>query len=190
MLHDLLQGGGENEGPTSTGELILESPVLLVMLFADAELFRVHHLVLASEVNSHPSTASDIVEAAKPAESPLHRYFEWDDSKAAELYREDQARNLFRSIAVKMVNRDGHEDLIRAFHPIQVKAVLPEEDKATQQKSYTPLAIIVEDPTMRQEVVRDAKQHLIAFRTRFEKYQGLLGENFQPIFDFIKDLDG
>lgn len=38
----------------------------------------------------------DVVEAARPATSPLHSQFEWDDGVAAERYRNDQARSLIR----------------------------------------------------------------------------------------------
>lgn len=38
----------------------------------------------------------DVVDAAKPNDSPLHPYFEWDDDKAADNWRLDQARRLLR----------------------------------------------------------------------------------------------
>lgn len=45
-------------------------------------------------------TPGDVVEAARPAESPLHDQFEWDDTAAAERYRLEQARALIRSVRV------------------------------------------------------------------------------------------
>jgi hypothetical protein len=42
-----------------------------------------------------------VVDAARDPASPLHDKFEWDDSKAAEAHRLNQARTLIRS--VKMV---------------------------------------------------------------------------------------
>lgn len=45
----------------------------------------------------HPQA---VVADARDAKSPLHRYFEWDDKKAAEAHRMDQARALIRSIRV------------------------------------------------------------------------------------------
>jgi hypothetical protein len=49
-------------------------------------------------------TAADVVAAARPEGSPLHRFFEWDDAKAGELYREELARYYIR--AVEVVVRD------------------------------------------------------------------------------------
>lgn len=43
-------------------------------------------------------TPSAVVEAARDVRSPLHRHFEWDDSKAAHAYRKDQAREIIRVI--------------------------------------------------------------------------------------------
>jgi hypothetical protein len=45
----------------------------------------------------HPQA---VVADARDEKSPLHRYFEWDDRKAAEAHRVDQARALIRSIRV------------------------------------------------------------------------------------------
>lgn len=43
---------------------------------------------------------SDVVDAARPKESPLHRFFEWDNGKAARKFRIEQARWLVRSVRV------------------------------------------------------------------------------------------
>lgn len=42
----------------------------------------------------------DVVREARREDHPLHGEFEWDDSKAAESYRIDQARTLIRSVRV------------------------------------------------------------------------------------------
>jgi hypothetical protein len=39
-----------------------------------------------------------VVEAARHRKNPLHKFFEWDDSVAAELHRRHQARHLISSI--------------------------------------------------------------------------------------------
>jgi hypothetical protein len=42
-------------------------------------------------------TAADVVAAARPARSPLHRFFTWDQAVAADKCRLDEARRLIRS---------------------------------------------------------------------------------------------
>lgn len=49
--------------------------------------------------------ADVVAEASDPA-SPLHDYFEWDDSEAARKYRLSQARTLIRSIKVEITVRE------------------------------------------------------------------------------------
>jgi hypothetical protein len=45
-------------------------------------------------------TPNDVLEDARRPESPLHEYFEWDESKAAQAHRLDQARTLIRSVKI------------------------------------------------------------------------------------------
>lgn len=47
-------------------------------------------------------TPVSVVDAARSPESPLHRYFEWNDSLAAIAHRLDQARVLIRSVRVSV----------------------------------------------------------------------------------------
>lgn len=47
-------------------------------------------------------TAEEVLEAARPSASPLHGFFEWDDSKAAEAHRLEQARDLIRRVKIEL----------------------------------------------------------------------------------------
>lgn len=51
--------------------------------------------------NDGKITPLQLVEAAQDTDSPLHGYFEWDDTEAAQKYREAQARTLLRSCEIK-----------------------------------------------------------------------------------------
>ena len=48
-------------------------------------------------------TPQEIVEAARPEDSILHGCFEWDDGKAAEAWRLEQARELIRRVKIEVV---------------------------------------------------------------------------------------
>lgn len=50
-----------------------------------------------------PLQAEDIVNAARSRRSPLHKYFEWDDSIAAERYRQVQARQLLHYFEIEII---------------------------------------------------------------------------------------
>ena len=49
-------------------------------------------------------TAKDVLIAARPKNSPIHKYFDWDDTTAAEKYRLFQARILITSYRVIINN--------------------------------------------------------------------------------------
>ena len=52
--------------------------------------------------NGNKITPSDVVDAARPEDSPLHSRFEWDDSVAGEKYREAQAAQLIRTVRIEV----------------------------------------------------------------------------------------
>lgn len=58
------------------------------------------------DTKSDEAARRTIVDTAQSANSPLHRYFEWDDAKAADLHRLDHAGKMLRSIRIKVVEDD------------------------------------------------------------------------------------
>ena len=45
-------------------------------------------------------TPERVIEVARPRTSPLHEFFEWDDSEAAKQWRLEQARRMIRGVEV------------------------------------------------------------------------------------------
>lgn len=80
--------------------------------------------VLARLAADDRLTREAIVAAAAPQRAPLHRYFEWDDSEAARLYRLEQAGQIRRCILVRPIDEPDQEP-VRAF----VKTVRRDEDE-------------------------------------------------------------
>ena len=60
-------------------------------VYIELELIRAEHGVI---------TPKHVVKRAEPPENYLHRFFEWNDKKAAQKYREEQARKLINSIVI------------------------------------------------------------------------------------------
>lgn len=56
---------------------------------------------------------SDVVNAARDVNSPLHAHFEWDNGEAADKWREEQARQLIRSITIEV--NAGEPTIVRAY---------------------------------------------------------------------------
>ena len=47
-------------------------------------------------------TAKAVLKVAQDRDNPLHEYFEWDDTEAAEKYRLSQAENLIRRVKIEV----------------------------------------------------------------------------------------
>jgi hypothetical protein len=60
----------------------------------------------------------DVLNEARKRNHPLHRHFIWDNDKAAELYRIDQARALIRSVKI-IAAEEVNQAAGRAYHSIQ-----------------------------------------------------------------------
>jgi len=61
-------------------------------------------------------TPEAVVREATKLRSPLHNWFEWDDTEAARQYRLEQARDLIRAVTVTFIGGDdGEERTVRAF---------------------------------------------------------------------------
>lgn len=61
-------------------------------------------------------TTDAVIDDARDPSSPLHRYFEWDDSEAAEKYRQVQAGLLIRRVRVVwQPSKKSEPRRVRAF---------------------------------------------------------------------------
>lgn len=110
---------------------------------------------LRDEVGS--LTADLVVEAATPADHPLHSRFEWDDTVAGHAYRLTQAAQLLR-VTFKPDPSQPRE--LRAF--VAVKG------KGTQRCDYVPVAEAMSDAFTRRIVLADMEREWRIFRRRYE----------------------
>jgi len=81
-------------------------------------------------------TSAVIVEESRNKDSPLHPAFEWDDSAAAQKYRERQAGTLVRAIVLVEEKR---QDEPKPVFTLTVK---------DEQRQYMPSEIVVKDAEM------------------------------------------
>lgn len=114
-----------------------------------------------------------LIREAQAADSPLHEFFEWDDRKAAERYRSQQARTLLGGLKVTVKIVDKSDPSLST--KTQVK-FLPEDGEKTTVYTVTTTRLEAEDrlfglpekekqqPTTRLE---RAQQELRVFRVRY-----------------------
>jgi hypothetical protein len=118
-------------------------------------------------------TPGAVVEAAKNRRHILHSHFEWDNVKAADAYRIDQARHLIRIIRVE---DDAQDEAPRAFMSVRSESGV----------SYRSLGDVKKSSDFQIEVLRAAKRDLLAFRARYRGLQDV----FPDIASAIEKIDG
>lgn len=119
------------------------------------------------------ATASEIVAAAKPVESPIHGYFEWRNTEAARLYREEQARLLARSVEVKILDSAGDEVWTRAFEHVNV--VVDTSAGMISRSTYAPATTVWESRELADQVTDRMRRELAAMVDRYGRYEHLAG---------------
>lgn len=105
----------------------------------------------------------DLVEKARPKNSPIHRLFQWDDAIAGHKYRLYQAQYHIRHLRVKVENVDAST---RAVHNFRVKS----------ESIHAPVEVVVSSDKLRQLTVDKAWRELMAWKARYIEYQDVFGE--------------
>lgn len=107
-----------------------------------------------------PLTAESVLAAAKPG-TALHRFFEWNDKKAAHEYRLEQARRLIRSIEVVIEDGKGKTVAMKGFFSVE---------NAQGARSYEPMEFVFNTPDLSDQVIAEAHAQLQSWLERYKKY--------------------
>jgi hypothetical protein len=100
-------------------------------------------------------TPAVVVETARSPRNILHRHFQWDDQKAAEAFRLDQARCLIRSIVVE--DDEAEDGNSQAFISISDKG----------GTSYRTLTAVKNSADLQAKVLAAAQRDLTAWERRY-----------------------
>lgn len=121
------------------------------------------------------TTPDDIVADASKARSPLHSFFDWDDTTAAHKHRLLQARQLINHLHVVIVYK-GEQIESRAFHSVEI-----EYDDDTTGREYAGIDVVDATPDYSQQVVRTALRQMQAWAQRYKQYSAIFGVVFEAI---------
>jgi hypothetical protein len=100
-----------------------------------------------------------VVSAARPKNSPLHEYFDWEDSEAARCWRLHQARNLIRvCVRIEELPNDEKQE-------IQVFVSLP--DDRNDEGGYRVMTDVLNDDERREALLEMALKDLQVFRRKY-----------------------
>lgn len=107
---------------------------------------------------------ADVVESARPKNSPLHSRFTWDDNEAAEKYRLWQARQLI-AVTVSYIGpeREGAERM-RVFVSLTSDRV---------DGGYREVEAVMIDPGQREIMMADALEEMERFQKKYADLQEL-----------------
>lgn len=142
----------------------------------------------AIRAKSNTLTPELVLADAHADASPLHAFFEWDDSLAAQKYRVDQAGNLIRSIQVTYVDleesapRQISLDSVQAAdepqaNPVRAFVAITLEDG---QRGYEITGAAMANPDLRQQVLSRAHSELSAISRKWREVSEL-AEVFQAL---------
>lgn len=132
---------------------------------ADAQLAGEMCMKLADEGRL---TAKDLLDESRPVDAPLHDEFEWDDSLAAESWREHQARNIINSLLIVPEKSEP----VRGFFKIE-----------QAERNYHSVTAILSRKDTAQRLFDNAMRELMAFQ---RKYQAL--EQFNEVWQAIANI--
>lgn len=126
--------------------------------------------VMTELSNTIGLTAQNLVNVSRPEDAPLHGCFEWDDSKAAESYREYQARKIIASIEIVSSDAVGGgmveiEPVLptRAFHAL----------RTNDSEGYESIGQIMSDEEKKERLLELAKKDARIFKEKYGQLQKL-----------------
>ena len=116
----------------------------------------------------------EVVRSARAKRSPLHKFFTWDDSEAAQLRRLDEARHLVRSVEVRIV------DLGRKKQTVLVRAFVNLRRGHGQHEPYYSTVRVMKSADLRGALVAKALEEAAAWHRRYS-HLSELAEIFNSI---------
>lgn len=106
-----------------------------------------------------------LVDESRDVNAVLHTAFEWNDTTAAELYRNKQARTLIRAIV-------RYED----NQPTECREYVLVVNKP-ETKNYVPVDIVKADAKMYEDAISTMIRQLSALMTTIKQFDALVVEN-------------
>lgn len=119
---------------------------------------------LQASLGKQTITAKELLDASRDENAPLHSCFEWDDSVAAEKFRQEQARKII--IGIEVTKSETIPTTTRLFVNVVPTAAKKQGEFATIFQ-----AMVVDD--WREQVLMDALKELRSFQRKYSVYKEL-----------------
>jgi hypothetical protein len=117
-------------------------------------------------------TPADVLAEARDPGSPLHRFFEWDDTVAAEKHRLQVAATLTRSVVYRVMTIGPEMQKYTPVFPT-VKQI---DQAGVEGRKYRSLPYVLEQPDLKKQMMDQAVQKLEATIRHFRTLEALASE--------------
>lgn len=105
-------------------------------------------------------TAKALLDANRPLDAPLHGEFDWNDTTAAEAWREHQARRIINSLVIV----SDKSEPVRGFFKIE-----------RTESTYQSISTILRSESATEKLLDTALKELEAFKRKYITLQQLCG---------------
>lgn len=130
-----------------------------------------HILRDLAEKNGGEITPEIVLQEAKRKNSPLHPFFCWDNTKAAEEYRLIQAASLIRRIKITIPSSDETSIKVRAFINVCPQAEAEETPEEQARGVYVSFQHATTVESYREQMIANCKRDVEAFRRKYSALQ-------------------
>lgn len=111
-------------------------------------------------------TPEQVVEHARPKDSPIHQDFDWDKSVAAKKWNLHQARQLIGNVLL-IEEREGEKISSRAYHHVIERSLMG------KSSVYISDHVVWEREELAAQVIERAKREFVNWQRRYENYSEL-----------------
>lgn len=142
-------------------------------------LYKANAETIYNEIMSIGETVkpSDVVEFARNENTALHNLFTWDDSVAAERYREHEARCIIRNIVIIENDKSNNDK----DNVVVVRAIMSTNERT---REYTTVQKVVTNKDSYARLLAAALAELTAFKKKYETLSG----DLEVVFDAIDQI--
>ena len=113
-------------------------------------------------------TTQNLLDSARPEDSPIHPCYEWDDSIAAERYRRKQSRDILNNL----VRVEVVETVTEPLNTVKAFVNIADNDKFESGK-YVYTNVAFANDGMKDIILRKALDELNSFKKRYENLKEL-----------------
>lgn len=121
----------------------------------------------------------DVIEDARPKNSPLHPCFEWSNKKAADAWRQEQARYLIRSLEIVTIQENAE--------PVRELAYVSVGENKVGGSAYIPTSVAMTSEAWSDKVIADARAQLAGWRRRYG-HLATIAKGFAAVVEAIDQL--